>query len=228
MLAGTQQTVRSKGDNVMFTLRTLTTVGLILVLATGASAADKKGRSGNSHAKAKVQSGNKHAKTKVQRPNQSKAAHGGGRVGGKMHLDDAVRGVMGHTAARKSGSRKVEIHGTATLDDGAEQIARKSRSRAGTGNWGANLSLGEQTARKPLSVAVGDINNDGDDLATSKFGPRTGPQRATDAEIIKALNDRTQLRSMGQPAFGSPTARNVALENYQVTSAVHPKDHSNE
>lgn len=49
MLAGKQQTVRSKGDNVMCTLRTLTTIGLVLVLAAGASAADKKGRSGNSH-----------------------------------------------------------------------------------------------------------------------------------------------------------------------------------
>ncbi len=38
----------------MFTFRTLTTIGLVLVLAAGASAANKKARSGGNHAKAKV------------------------------------------------------------------------------------------------------------------------------------------------------------------------------
>ncbi len=42
----------------MFTLRTLTMVGLVLVLASGASAQDKKGRSGNNHAKGNVQQRN--------------------------------------------------------------------------------------------------------------------------------------------------------------------------
>lgn len=73
----------------MFALRTLTTVGLVLVLAAGVSAADKKGRPGNYHPKGKV-----------QQRDTTKGAPRNARVGGKMHLEDVSLGF-----APKSGAR---------------------------------------------------------------------------------------------------------------------------
>ena len=92
----------------MLTLRTLIAIGLVLVLAGGASAAGKSGRPGN-------------------------LARGKGQHGNRM------KGVQ-------------NIHGTATYGDAGEQM-------------------------------------------TGRFGP-SGPRRATNEEIIKALNNGTQLKAM--------------------------------
>jgi hypothetical protein len=60
----------------MFTLRTLTTIGLVLVLAAGASAADKHGSPGRTHAKPSPQAKAVHLGQQLQFRGLPSAARG--------------------------------------------------------------------------------------------------------------------------------------------------------
>lgn len=187
MLAGKQQTVRSKGDNVMCTLRTLTTIGLVLVLAAGASAADKKGRSGNSH-KVAPKSGSREIRgDRDVKPLKVGVAPqpGSPAAVSKLRWQSLPLGV-----APKPGS-PATISST-FFPASRLGVAPKPGSSA-TALWG-QLPPDGSGPRATAGQAQ---------LGTGNGGTKTGPRQATDAEIIKALNNRRAGRFVLQGNQGT-------------------------
>lgn len=141
----------------MFAFRTITALGLVLVLTAGTFAADKKGPLG----KPPVKSEKRKELKKDFRPKA--------KVAPKQSTPARLASAAGHEKAKRS--EEIDVF-----------------------SWSWGVKRGD---KRPTANG-----------ANSSFGPR-GPRQATDAEIIKALNNGTQVKSATTARSMAPAGRKL-------------------